>query len=45
MLRDGTCYRDLGPEYFARRNPATLAAKLADRIRKLGYQVEISAPA
>ena len=45
MLRDGTCYRDLGPEYFARRNPAKLAAKLADRIRNLGYQVEISAAA
>jgi transposase len=45
MLRDGTCYRDLGPEYFARRNPAKLAAKLANRIRNLGYQVEISAAA
>jgi len=22
MLRDGTYYQDLGPEYFARRNPA-----------------------
>ena len=22
MLRDGTCYQDLGPEYFTRRNPA-----------------------
>ena len=45
MLRDGTCYRDLGPEYFARRNPAKLAAKLANRIRNLGYQVEISVAA
>jgi hypothetical protein len=45
MLRDGTCYRDLGPEYFARRNPAKLAAKLANRIRNLGYHVEISAAA
>jgi transposase len=45
MLRDGTYYRDLGPEYFARRNPAKLAAKLANRIRNLGYQVEISAAA
>jgi transposase len=45
MLRDGTCYRDLGPEYFARRNPAKLAAKLATRIRNLGYHVEISAAA
>jgi transposase len=45
MLRDGTCYRDLGPEYFARRNPAKLAATLANRIRNLGYHVEISAAA
>jgi hypothetical protein len=30
---------DLGPEYFARCNPA----KLANRIRNLGYHVEISA--
>jgi hypothetical protein len=33
--------RDLGPEYFARCNPA----KLANRIRNLGYHVEISAAA
>jgi transposase len=45
MLRDGTCYQDLGPEYFARRNPAKLAARLANRIRNLGYHVEISAAA
>ena len=43
MLRDGTFYRDLGPEYFARRSPAKLAANLANRIRNLGYHVEISA--
>jgi hypothetical protein len=45
MVRDGTCYRDLGPEYFARRSPAKLAAKLANRIRNLGYHVEISTAA
>jgi transposase len=45
MLRDGTCYQDLGPEYFARRNPAKIAAKLANRIRNLGFNVEISAAA
>ena len=45
MLRDGTLYRDLGPEYFARRSPAKLAANLANRIRNLGYHVEISAAA
>jgi transposase len=45
MVRDGTCYQDLGPEYFARRNPAKAAARLANRIRNLGYQVEIKAAA
>jgi transposase len=45
MLRDGTCYQDLGPEYFTRRNPAKAAARLANRIRNLGYHVEIRAGA
>jgi hypothetical protein len=45
MLRDGTCYQDLGPEYFTRRNPAKAAARLANRIRNLGYHVEIRAAA
>ena len=45
LLNDGTCYQDLAPEYFARRNPAKVAAKLADRIRNLGFHVEISAAA
>ena len=45
MLRDGTCYQDLGPNYFARRNPARTARKLADRIRNLGYIVEIRSAA
>jgi transposase len=45
MLRDGTSYQDLGAEYFARRNPAKAAARLANRIRNLGYHVEIKAAA
>ena len=45
MLRDGTCYQDLGPKYFALRNPARTARKLADRIRSLGYIVEIRSAA
>ncbi len=45
MLADGTCYLDLGPEHFARRDPARTARKLADRIRSLGYQVDIRAAA
>jgi transposase len=45
MLNDGTCYRDLGPQHFAHRNPAKTVAKLANRIRNLGYHVEIRAAA
>lgn len=41
MLADGTCYQDLGADHFARRNPARAAAKLANRIRNLGFQVEL----
>lgn len=41
MLADGTCYQDLGHDYFARLNPVRTVAKLANRIRNLGFQVEI----
>ena len=45
MLADGTCYQDLGADHFARRDPARAAAKLANRIRSLGYHVDIRAAA
>lgn len=45
MLADGTCYQDLGADHFARRNPERIAAKLADRIRRLGYTVDMRAAA
>jgi transposase len=41
MLADGTCYQDLGADYFARRDPRRVVAKLASRIRSLGYHVEL----
>jgi len=41
MLKDGTCYQDLGEAYRRPRNPARAAANLANRIRALGYQVDI----
>ena len=41
MLKDGTFYQDLGEAYRRPRNPARAAATLANRIRALGYQVEI----
>lgn len=45
MLREGTCYQDLGAQHFAHRDPARIVRKLADRIRSLGYTVEITRPA
>ena len=45
MLADGTCYQDLGADHFARRDPARIAAELANRIRSLGYAVDIRAVA
>jgi hypothetical protein len=42
MMRDGTCYEDLVPGHFRRRNKAATAARLAQRIRDLGYHVVIS---
>jgi transposase len=44
MLTDGTYYQDLGPTHFT-RDPARLAAKLAGRIRRLGFDVDIRAAA
>jgi transposase len=45
MLADGTCYQDLGADHFARRDPVRAARKLADRIRSLGFEVDIRAAA
>ena len=45
MLKDGTYYHDLGSQHFARRTPAKTVARLANRIRNLGYDVEIKAAA
>jgi transposase len=41
MLKDGTFYQDLGPDYRARKNPEHAAQNLAKRIQALGYQVEL----
>jgi transposase len=41
MLADGTCYEDLGADHFTHRNPSRTATKLANRIRNLGFHVEI----
>jgi transposase len=39
MIQRGSTYKDLGSDYFDRRNPEKLAKRLADRISRLGYQV------
>jgi transposase len=41
MLRDQTDYHDLGADHFNRRDSGRIAARLARRIRDLGYAVEI----
>jgi transposase len=41
MLRDGRDYRDLGPTHLSRRDRSHVAARLARRIRELGYDVQI----
>jgi transposase len=41
ILRDGVSYRDLGADYFVRRDKERIADRLARRIRDLGYEVQI----
>jgi transposase len=45
MLKNPAPYQDLGPDYFVKRDPARIAAKLAQRIKDLGYDVQYSAAA
>lgn len=41
MLSRGTRYMDLGEDYYQRRNPEQIARRLASRIEKLGFRVEL----
>jgi transposase len=41
ILRDGVDYRDLGADYLDRRDPGTIARRLVDRIKALGFSVEL----
>jgi len=45
MLKDGTCYQEMGENYRRPKNPARAAQNLAKRIRALGYQVDIKVAA
>jgi transposase len=42
MLRDGTLWHDLGPDYFQRRSPKQQAEALARQIAKLGFGCTIT---
>lgn len=41
MLRDGTSYLDLGPDYFTRRDRERLVRRAVRRIEQLGYKVTL----
>ncbi len=41
LLRDGTTYRELGPNYFDARDRATLARRAIRRLKRLGFKVTI----
>src|ERR671939_342319 len=42
MLKDGTAYRDLGPDHFDRRSREIQARRLVRRLADLGYAVELA---
>jgi transposase len=41
ILRDGTCYNDLGADYFDRLNPEGLRRRLTRRLEGLGFKVTL----
>jgi transposase len=41
ILRDQTCYTDLGPDYFDRLNPEGLRRRLTKRLEGLGFKVTV----
>jgi len=41
ILRDGVDYRDLGADYFDRRDRTSVVRRLSRRIESLGYHVEV----
>lgn len=46
VLQDGTAYRELGHDYFTRRdNPEATARRLIHNLQALGYHVELTATA
>ncbi len=45
LLKDGTFHQDLGADFLVKRDKAHVAAKLAKRIKDLGYDVSFTATA
>lgn len=45
IIRDGTEYHDLGPDYFHRRDQKQAAFRLVQRLQNLGYVVRLEAAA
>ena len=41
MLRDGVEHKDLGVDYFAKRDEAKTVKRLQNRIKELGYDVQV----
>ena len=41
MLKDGTCYEDLGAAHFDRRRPDAQARRLVKRLAELGFSVQL----
>ena len=44
VIRDGTNYCDLGPDYFDTLDPARLKRRLVKRLEGLGFQVTLAVP-
>lgn len=42
LLKDGTTYEDLGPDYRARRNPAAEERRLVRKLEALGHSVTLT---
>jgi transposase len=45
ILKDGQVYRDLGADHFTRNDRMRTVTKLTNRLRQLGYEVELHAAA
>jgi transposase len=43
IIRDGTVYQDLGPDYFDKRNANQQQQQLVKRLERLGYKVTVEA--